>query len=671
MNKLGRKHGNANRKSSKKKYIVTAALPYVNNVPHLGNLVVTVSADVFYRFLRSRGEDVVYICGSDEHGTTTESIAIKEGISPRAVCSKYRKIHKRIYKWFNLDFTHFGRTSSKENHKTTKEFFKKLDKNGYICEEEVEEVYCPECERVLADRFVEGSCPHCGCEEARGDQCDACGHLLDSKDLVDARCKFCGTKPEFKKSDHLFLDLPKLEKELSKWVNKQKQWPVNARTMTKSWLKEGLKPRCITRSLKWGVKVPKKGHEDKVFYSWFDAPLGYISITKEWGKRKWKKYWKGNSKLYQFLGKDNIPFHTIIWPSELIGVDDDYVLPHQIASNEYLNYEGGKFSKSKGTGLFGDDVMDTGIPADVWRFYIIYNRPEKSDHEFSWRDLQSLVNNELVANFGNFVNRTLTFLKNNYKGKIPKPNLKKEDKSLLKKVEKKREKVTGHLEEIKEKDALKTVMEISALGNKYFQKNEPWKTVKDRPEKAATTVYVCANLVKTLGILIGPFLPSTSEKIWKQLGLKRGRKWDNQKRLKPGRKIGRPKILFEKLKDKEMKKFREKFSGKKGKGGDYVDFKDFQKMDLRVAKVLNVEDVEGKDKLYKLDIDCGDKRTIVAGIKPFYKKDELKGKNIVVVANLEPKKIAGIQSKGMLLAVEDGSSLLTLDKDVEAGKKVA
>jgi len=669
-----RKHGNAGRKRvEKRKFIVTAALPYVNNVPHLGNLVVTLSGDVFARFLNSKGEDVIYICGSDEHGTTTESIAIKEKTTPKKICDRYFKIHKEIYKWFNFNFTHFGRTSSKENNQTTKEFFLKLKKNGYISEREVEEVYCPKCKRFLADRFVEGTCPYCKYTEARGDQCDACGHLLDPKDLKNARCKFCGTKPEIKKNKHLFLDLPKLQKQLSLWSKRQKHWPENAKTMTAAWLKEGLKPRCITRSLKWGIKVPQRGFEDKVFYSWFDAPIGYISITKEWSKRKWKSYWKGNTKLYQFIGKDNIPFHTIIWPGELLGVRDGYILPYQIASNEYLNYEGGKFSKSKGIGVFGDDAIKTGIPADVWRFYIIANRPETSDYEFTWSDFQSRINNELVANFGNFVNRALSFLKDKYKRKIPHPKLTKADKTLLSKVKQKHKVITKQLEDVKLRDALKTVLEISALGNQYFQKNEPWKNIKRNPQKAATTVYVCANLVKTLSILIDPFLPTTAETIWKQLNLKGNRNWDDRTLLKPSHKIGKINILFNKLEDKQIKTLEKRFSGKEAKtrkGGGYVKFDEFQKMDLRVAKILKVEDIEGKDNLYKLSIDCGDKRTIVAGIKPFYSKEELKGKSIVIVANLEPRIIAGIESKGMLLAAEEGPTLVTIDKDAKPGTKI-
>ena len=637
---------------TKQKILVTSALPYVNNVPHIGNMVCVISADVYTRFLRLKGVDVISVLGTDEHGTTTETKAIEEGITPKEVCEKYFKIHKKIYDWFESSFDCFGRTSSKENLEITQDIFKKLNKNGFIRKDILEQAYCPKCKKFLADRFVEGVCPKCGYKDARGDQCENCGALLNATELVDAKCKICGTKPITKKSEHLFIDLPKLAPMLEKWVKEQSvkgKWSQNAKTMIDAWLRDGLKPRCITRDLKWGIPVPLKGFEKKVFYSWFDAPIGYIGITKEC-RKDWKEWWFGKDvRLVQFMGKDNIPFHTVLFPASLIGTKDGYILLDRISSNEYINYEGGQFSKSRGLGIFGDDAVKTGIKADAWRYYIMVNRPEKADTDFSWEDFQSKINNELVANFGNFINRTISFINQFYKSEVPEAKPDKKDEKLIKEINDDIKKITDLLNDVQLKEALKQIMHISRLGNQYFQEAEPWK----KKENADTCLATCANITKDLAILIRPYMPETSSNIFKQLNIKElGWKDLGKVLLRKGYKINKPELLFNKLEGKDVERFKKDFGGKKVEGKREESVKDaFSKLDLKVAKIISVEDHPDADKLIVMKIDLGnEERQIVAGIKKYYSKEELIGRNLIVVKNLKPVNLRGKESNGMLLA---------------------
>ena len=644
-----------------KRTIITSALPYVNNVPHLGTCVCVISADCYARYLKLKGEDVILVCGTDEHGTTAEVKALEEGITPRQLVDKYFKIHKEIYEWFNCDFDCFGRTSSKENKEVSIDIFNKLDKNGFISKNTLQQPFCEKCDKFLSDRFVEGTCPYCGYEEARGDQCESCGKLLNAIELKNPKCKVCGNKPIIKDTRHLFIDLPKIEPELKKWISKvENKWSENAKTMTQAWLKEGLKERCITRDLKWGIKVPKEGYDNKVFYSWFDAPIGYIGITHEC-KKDWHSWWHSpdKTKLIQFMGKDNIPFHTILFPAFLIGTKDNYTLLNDLSVNEYLNYETGKFSKSRGEGVFGDDAIETGINADAFRYYIFINRPETSDTTFTWDDFQQKINNELVANLGNLVNRTIVFINKFFDGKVEG----KIDKDFISKLEKEYSKVEKLLDNIQLKEGLKQIMNISKLGNHYFQEKEPWKT------KDVNALLTLANVVKDLAILIKPFLPETSSSIFKQLNIKE-LNWKNlgKEDIKSGHKFGKQELLFKKLEDKEIQEFKERFKGKK---------KDSKfNLDLKVAKILEVEDHPEADKLYVLQIDLGnEKRQIVAGLKNYYDKKSLIGKNIVVVTNLEPVKLRGIESKGMILAAVNGDQsevkLLQAEGVIDPGNKVS
>jgi methionyl-tRNA synthetase len=626
-----------------KKILVTSALPYVNNVPHLGTLVCVISADVYTRFLRLKNADVVSVLGTDEHGTTAEVKAIEEGLTPKQLTDKYFKIHKEIYEWFNCGYDCFGRTSSKENWEIAQEIFIHLDKNGYIKEQTIKQAFCENCKKFLADRFVQGTCPKCGFEDAKGDQCDNCGVLLTPEELKNPKCSICNSKPVFKETKHLFIDLPKLQPKLESWMKtSEKAWSQNAKTMTHAWLKDGLKLRAITRDLEWGIKVPKKGFENKVFYSWFDAPIGYISITKE-HKKNWETYWKDqDTELVQFMGKDNIPFHTILFPAFLIGSDLGYTLVNKLSVNEYLNYESGKFSKSRNTGVFGDDAKETGIHADIFRYYLLVNRPEKTDTEFTWKDFQEKLNTELVGNFGNLVNRTLTFLNRFFDGKTGKITQKLDYKKEVAEIEK-------AFEEIELKKALKLIMALSKKGNQYFQEEEPWQTFKTDKKKAENALTNLATLVKDLSILIQPFMPKTSESIQEQLKVK-DLTWEDIGKPLENHKVGQAKLLFSKLEDEQVEELKIKFSGQKTSP--------FAKLNLKVAQIEEIDDVEGADKLYKMQISLGkEKRQIVAGIKKYYDKNELKNKKIVVVTNLETAMLRNNKSEGMLLACDDGKDV--------------
>jgi len=658
-----------------KKILITSALPYVNNVPHLGNIIGCVlSADVFARYSRSRGNDTLFICGTDEHGTATETKALEEGLTPEQICDKYYKIHKEIYEWFGCSFDAFGRTSTDTHTEVVQSIFKRVNENGLILKDVLEQPWCPKCDKFLADRFVEGTCPHCGHDGARGDQCQSCDKLLNAIDLIGPKCKTCNTKAQIKKTNHLFLDLPKLEPELKKWADASSEsgnWSENSKHITKAWFKEGLKQRCVSRDLKWGIPIPMEGYEDKVFYVWFDAPIGYISITKHAFPDDWQSWWQSDQvKLYQFMAKDNIPFHTLIFPATLLATKDKWTMLHHINSTEYLNYEGGKFSKTDKTGVFGDDAKSTGIPPDVCRYYLLSNRPEGSDTYFNWKDFQDKNNNELLANLGNFVNRTLTFTKRYFDGKVPGAHLTDPDDKLIQDVSEQMAKVIDLLDNVKERDALKEILNISRLGNQYFQENAPWTLVKEdstpeQKERCGTVMNLCCNLVRTLATFIEPFLPFTSKEIFAQLGMETDLKLEYKMSLdiKPGHPIGEPKPLYKKLEDKEIKQWREKFGGEK-KSDKKKELQIFEKFpaDLRVAKVLEVNDHPDAGKLYVLKVDLGsEQRQIVAGLKAHIPRENLIDRHIIVVCNLKPAELRGVQSQGMLLAAEKKNKIAVLE----------
>ncbi|MEE8168810.1 MAG: methionine--tRNA ligase [Candidatus Hydrothermarchaeales archaeon] len=665
------------------KILITCALPYVNNVPHIGNIAGShLPGDIFARFCRLFGYETLYIGGSDEHGTPIEVAAEKLGISPKELSAKYYEVHKEIYDWLDISYDNFSRTSLKLHHETTEQFFLKVYENGFISEATIRLPYCERDKRVLPDRYVEGTCPICGYEHARGDQCEMCSNLLNPDELKEPRCSLCGTRPVMREVKHLFLGLDKLQRDLEKWIkSNEKIWSSQVVTMAMGWIREGLKPRCITRDIKWGVKVPIKGYEDKVLYVWFDAPIGYVSSTKEWAAKKgmpeeWRKFWQGDAKIFHFIGKDNIPFHTIFWPGMLMA-NGDYTLPYRVVGLQYLNYEGGKISKSRNWGVFCENLSKTGLSSDIWRFYLAMLIPETDDTEWKWNEFRGRINNELVANLGNFIYRTMSFIKNNFNGVVPEASLTKEDEEVLKLGEEYAGKIKELAWDIRLRDALRKVLELSDKGNKYFQENEPWKSVKEDNGRAATTVYVCANLCYDLAILMSPFMPQSAYNASQQLGVPLGKLDDvGKRRVKGGQKLGDVEILFPKLKEEDLKRLKEVTS----KVTEYeemftmVNHDDFQRLDLRVAKVLEVEHVKDSDKLLKLTIDVGGtKKQIVAGISQHYTSEELVGKNIIVVNNLKTALIKGEKSEGMLLATDSEGKivLLTTDREVKSGSKVS
>lgn len=687
------------RSKTVKKRLITSALPYVNNIPHLGNLIQVLSADVFARFSRSYGVETFYVCGTDEYGTASETRALQEGVTPRELCDHYHKIHKAIYEWFNISFDYFGRTSTQRHTEIVQDIFNEIYKNGYIKEEESEQLFCPHCGRFLADRYVNGTCPHCGSTDARGDQCDACQTLLDPTELIDPRCSVCGTTPVLKKTKHLYIDLPKALPLLQKWTEdafRNNNWSKNAVNVTTSWFRDGLRERCITRDLKWGIPVPVKGYEDKVFYVWFDAPIGYISMTAE-ALDDWQRWWKSpeDTQLIQFIGKDNIPFHTVIFPATLLCTGEKWTMLYQMSSSEYLNYEGGKFSKSHGTGIFGDDVQSTGIPADVWRFYLFYNRPEKNDFNFSWSDFQDKVNGELIGNLSNLVNRTLSFIKKFYDGKVPSSS--SPDESLLEVIRKSEAEITGLMNNVEERSALRAILALSDAGNKAFQDGEPWKMRKENPEKAASLLRTLCFLIRDLGIMIEPFMPSTSEKIFSFFG---DRKWTWQDLGSYDdslENVGEISLLFSKLDDDFVSSLKDRFAGsqedrkekkenrkeekKMNNNNNVIENETIahqfeRRVTLKVARIAEVEKHPNGDLLYILHLDDGTEegRTIVSSIVPYYKAEELDGKKIIVVANLKPANFRGVKSCGMLLAASDPNApehttceVLFADDDIPEG----
>lgn len=687
--------------------LITSALPYVNNIPHLGNLIQMLSGDVFARFCRNRGYDTLYICGTDEYGTATETKALEEKKSPRELCDYYYNEHTKIYDWFHINFDKFGRTSNDECTEITQDLFNDLDKNGLITEHTNNQLFCNHCNMFLADRFVHGICPKCGYEDARGDQCDKCGSLLDPTELKQPRCSTCASTPEVKETKHLYINLPKISGKLDEWMKKvsvEGKWADNAVNITKAWIRDGLNERAITRDLKWGIPVPKKGYENKVFYVWFNAPIGYMSITKQLanelikaGKKSfdWKSWWlpseseEGKNKehvdLFQFIGKDNIPFHTVIFPCTLLGSGHDWTKLYHMSSTEYLNYEDGKFSKSRGIGVFGTDAIESGIPADAWRFYIFYNRPEKQDFQFTWKDFQEKMNSELIGNLGNLVNRTLLFVTRYYGGKIPSAPV---DEELWSEVKKLEAKATENLEWANLKDAFRSMFEIADLCNKNFQVAEPWKTRTTEPEKAESLLFNLCYIIKDLMIMMNPYMPQYTQQVMgyfgksireSQIGKETtvGLDWSDLGSTTGLSEIGETAVYFTPMDQKTMLAFRAKFAGsqterKEGGKAEKKQKKQEKKTEpevlpaekqpeffakniqLKVAKIVSVERNPDSDKLYieHLDDGSGTDRVIQSGLVPYLKESELLGKHVIIADNLAPRKMRGIESRGMLLAAD-------------------
>lgn len=601
--------------------LVTSALPYVNNVPHLGNIIGCVlSADIFARYCRICDYNTLYICGTDEYGTATETKALEEGLTPKQICDKYYEIHNSVYRWFNIGFDYFGRTSTPEQTEIAQRLFLKLKDNGFVSTQSVDQLLCEKCDRFLADRFVEGTCPHpgCGYEDARGDQCDKCGKLINAIELIGPRCKVCGHKPTVRASEQFFIELGQLEPSIRSWISTvEKGWSPPARAVTRAWLREPLRARAVTRDLKWGVPVPIPQYNSKVFYVWFDAPIGYLSIT-QLATKQYEKWWKPDKecdvRLYQFMAKDNVPFHCVMFPATLIGVNEQHILVNHLYATEYLNYEEGKFSKSRGVGVFGNDAQDTGIPSDVWRFYLASIRPETSDSSFSWTELGTRNNSELLNNLGNFCHRSLSFCSNTFKGKVPELSLTQNDFELMALVNREVIAYVQHMEKGRLREALRHVLSISKLGNQHMQSEQPWVLLKgsdDDKQRGGTAIGLCCQLVALLCVLLSPYVPDTARRLRDQLNIKTEALRINPEKpsflryLPPGHVIGKPEPLFAKIEADTLDKLCVKYAGSQAERNDKNGNKSLEQP--KTIADLEVAVSEQGDKVRKLKASTKDK----------------------------------------------------------------
>ena len=653
--------------------IVTDALPYANGPLHIGHFGgVHLPADIYTRFLKRKGKDVIHICGTDENGVPITIAAEKQGISPQEIVDHYHNLMEITFKNLGVEFDNFSGTSRKVHHELAQDFFLNLYEKGYIEPIITEEFYCPKCERYLPDRYVEGTCPYCGYEKARGDSCESCGSWLEPEQLINPQCKICGSIPEKRKTKHWYLSLNKFQKKLEGWLNKKK-WKKTVIRYLQGWMKEGLKPRPITRDLKWGIKVPLEEAKDKVLYVWFDAPLGYISSTIEWANKigkpdKWKEYWQGkNTKLIHFLGKDNIVFHGIIWPATLMGYGE-YILPSEIPANEYVNLEGQKISTSNNWAVWLHEYIEDFDP-DFLRYYLSVIIPETKDSDFKWEEFQERVNTELINILANFVHRTLKFIQQYLNGRIPEPKiLRKEDENMLKKTNELVDQIDEALTNFQFRRAVQYFIQIAAVGNRYYDQMKPWLTRKEDKEQMKTTMHLCAHIVHLLGNIGELFIPFGASRILNMLNLER-KDWDSLKEIQipKDHQIGEVNPLYKKVEDKEIVKEirRLKMS--------YASIEEFKNLGLKIGLIEEIEEIEGADKLYKLTVDTGEKRTLVAGLKGHYTPQELKGKRIVVITNLQPITIRGVRSEGMLLAATEGENitLISPDQVVSPGSPVS
>ncbi len=662
------------------KILVTSALPYANGPIHLGHLAgCYLPADIYVRYQRLKGRDVIHICGTDENGVPITLTAEREGVSPKDIVDRYYENIKESFSNFGISFDNFSRTSIPLHHKTAQDFFSRIFDKGYIFPRETTQLFCPSCRRFLADRYVEGTCPNCGFAEARGDQCEACGRWLEPTLLQDPRCKICGGSPEVRKTTHWFFSLDQFQNPLENWLSAKPSWKENVRKFCEGWFKTGLEPRSITRDLPWGVPVPLKEAEEKVLYVWFDAPIGYISSTIEWAKDKgepdlWKDYWLSpETKLVHFIGKDNIVFHAMVWPAMLMA-HGEYILPSEIPANEFLNIEGQAMSTSRNWAIWLPEYLEEFEP-DPLRYCLALNAPETRDSDFTWRDFQARLNNELADILGNLVNRTMAFIFRYYQGSVPKRHrLRSQDTKVLGELRESKKDVGDLLETFKVKKALREVMDLAKAGNRYFDHSRVWETRENEPDRCETSLSVLLQLVNGLSTLIEPFLPFTAEKI---RGMLRTDSvgWDDAagSPVPEGSELAQPEILFRKVEDEVIDIQREKL-GRREETMPEITMEDFDRFDLRVAEILSAELVRGTKRLLRLEVDLGEeKRQIVSGIGETYKPAQLVGRQIVLIANLKPAVIHGIESKGMLLAAVDGKriALVVPQKRVSKGCRVS
>ena len=712
-----------------KRTLVTSALPYANGPVHIGHLAgVYVPADIYVRYLRMRGEDVLYVCGSDEHGVPITIKARQQGCSPQDIVDKYHKIIKDSFSGLGINFDIYGRTSSEVHEKNASDFFRKLYDEGKFITRESEQYYDPEAKTFLADRYIVGTCPKCGAEGAYGDQCEKCGSTLSPEELINPKSKLSGAEPVKKKTSHWYLPLDQYEKWLSEWIlEDHKEWRSNVYGQCKSWIDGGLQPRAVSRDLDWGVPVPVEGAEGKVLYVWFDAPIGYISNTRELLPESWDKWWKSaDTKLVHFIGKDNIVFHCIVFPSMLKAYGDGYILPDNVPANEFLNLEGDKISTSRNWAVWAHEFLNE-FPGkqDVMRYVLTANAPETKDNDFSWKDFQARNNSELVAIFGNFVNRAVVLTHKYFGGKVPAcGNLLDIDREALAEIPALRASLERNIEGYHFREALKDAMSIARVGNKYISDTEPWKVAKTDLDRTGTILNVCLQICADLAIAFEPFTPFAAEKLRNMLGVGINAGFDHRKGeqetvntyrpgegsalhtvssadglpscgvclewshlgetdlLPAGHQLNQPELLFAKIEDEAINAQlarldairAEREAAAKAEAAkvvapqkDECTFEDFEKMDIRTATVLEAERVPKTDKLLKLTIDTGiDKRTIVSGIAEFYSPEDMVGKQICILANLAPRKIRGIESKGMILMARQGDGKMRFITPAEA-----
>ncbi len=654
-----------------KRYTITAALPYTNGPIHIGHLAgVYVPSDIYARYLRLQGKDVAFMCGSDEHGVAISMKAKKEGITPQEVIDKYDGIIRKSFIDFGISFDNYSRTSAKIHHDTAQEFFRTLYDKGDFIEEVTEQLYDAKADQFLADRFVTGTCPKCENPEAYGDQCERCGSTLNATDLINPKSTITGETPILKETKHWFLPLDRYQDFLTKWilVDHAKDWKVNVLGQVKSWLDDGLKPRAVTRDLDWGIDVPVEGAVGKKLYVWFDAPIGYISATKEWAAREgknWEDYWKSaDTKLVHFIGKDNIVFHCIIFPA-MLKAEGSYILPDNVPANEFLNLEGNKLSTSKNWAVWLHEYLED-FPGkqDVLRYALTANAPETKDNDFTWKDFQARNNNELAAVFGNFINRVVVLTNKYYEGVVPSPNEFTEvDEQTLAELKAYPAVISSSIERYRFREAQVELMNVARLGNKYLADEEPWKMVKTNPERVQTQMYVALQIASALAILSEPFLPFTSKKLCTMLHIELNDwnlEFDRWNLVKAGHQIGQGEILFAQIEDVEIQKQIDKLEATKKANimdNQVVEpqkptstFEDFSKLDIRVGTILEAEKMPKANKLLVLKVDTGiDVRTIVSGIAEHFSPEEVIGKRVTVLVNLAPRALRGVESQGMIL----------------------
>tara|TARA_R110002051_G_scaffold70772_1_gene127484 strand:+ start:46035 stop:48125 length:2091 start_codon:yes stop_codon:yes gene_type:complete len=680
------------------RYTITAALPYTNGPIHIGHLAgVYVPADIYARYLRLTGKDVAFVCGSDEHGVAISMKAKKEGVTPKDIIDKYHAIIKQSFLDFGITFDNYSRTSAKVHHDTASEFFVKLYEKGDFIEETTAQLFDEEAQQFLADRFVIGTCPKCGNEEAYGDQCEKCGSSLNATDLINPKSTITGTVPTTKETKHWFLPLDRYEEFLKDWIIKghKDDWKPNVYGQCKSWIDGGLEPRAVTRDLDWGIPVPVEGGEGKVLYVWFDAPIGYISSTKEWAAREgkdWEPYWKDkNTKLVHFIGKDNIVFHCIIFPS-MLKAEGSYILPENVPANEFLNLEGNKLSTSKNWAVWLHEyLIDFPEMQDSLRYTLTANAPETKDNDFTWKDFQARNNNELVAILGNFINRVVVLTNKYYDGKVPVAgSLTDVDSETLEQLSKYPEIISSSIERYRFREAGQELMNLARLGNKYLADGEPWKVIKVDEERVKTIMNIALQIAAGLAVLSEPFLPFTSSKLKNILNLtstsqtkgSRSLNWSDvllkEALLQPGHQINEAELLFRKIEDSEIqtqldkleatKKANENENKKVMPQKDTITFDDFSKLDMRVGTIIEAEKMAKAKKLLVLKVDTGlDIRTIVSGIAESFSPEEIIGKKVTVLINLAPRALRGVDSEGMILMTENADGKLVFVNPDEAG----